>query len=127
MQALVVDDSKATRLILRHILKQIGFEVVEAADGRQGLEQLKQLSNPTIVLVDWNMPEMTRLDFIRAVRADATNRGLRLLMVSSEDVLEQIAAALEWGADGYLKKPFTKELIREKLELLSLPLPIAHG
>ena len=127
MQALVVDDSKATRLILRHILKQIGFEVVEAEDGRQGLEQLKQLSNPTIVLVDWNMPEMTGLDFIRAVRADATNRGLRLLMVSSEDVLEQIATALEWGADGYLKKPFTKELIREKLELLGLPLPIAHG
>ena len=116
MFALVVDDSKATRMILGQILRQIGFEVAEAGDGREGLEQLKRL-HPHAVLVDWNMPDMNGLEFVRAVRADPSYAGLRLLLVTSEEDQGQILIALEAGADAYVKKPFTKEVILEKLQL----------
>jgi two-component system chemotaxis response regulator CheY len=120
MQALVIDDSKTVRSILRKILGQIGFEVSEAGNGREGLQRLGELERPDLALVDWNMPEMDGLEFVRAVRADPRYAGLRLMMVTTENELTRVHTALEAGADEYVMKPFTDEVIREKLELLGI-------
>ena len=121
MRALVIDDSRATRSILGRMLRQVGFEVVEAGNGREGLERLQGMERPDVALVDWNMPEMGGLDFVRAVRAESALAGLRLVMVTTETELSQISAALEMGADEYIMKPFTAEMIVEKLDLLGVP------
>lgn len=120
MRALVIDDSKTMRSILGRILQQIGFEVAEAGDGRQGLDRLRQFGKPDLALVDWNMPEMNGCEFVRAVRADPAFSDLRLMMVTTENELSQVAAALDAGADEYVMKPFTREVIVEKLNLLGV-------
>ena len=119
MLALLVDDSKTTRMILGDMLRQLGFEVAEAANGREGIERLKRLK-AHLVLIDWNMPDLNGLEFVRAVRADQSYAGLHLLMVTSEEDQGQIATALKAGADEYIRKPFTKEVILEKLQRLGL-------
>lgn len=119
MLALVVDDSKATRLIVGHILREMGFEVVQAANGREGIDQLLWFK-PHVVLIDWNMPDMNGLEFVRAVRADRDYAAVRLLMVTSEEDQGLIANALEAGADAYIGKPFSKEVIVEKLQGLGI-------
>jgi two-component system, chemotaxis family, chemotaxis protein CheY len=120
MHALVIDDSRATRSVLRRILRPLGFDVTEAGDGREGLQRLGQLVRPDVVLVDWNMPVMDGLAFLRAVRADARYAGLPLLMVSTEGDAARIAQALEAGASEYVLKPFDGAVIRDKLRLLGL-------
>ncbi len=121
MNALVIDDSRATRCIMGRILRQIGFEVVEADNGRAGLDRLRGMARPEVALVDWNMPEMSGFDFVRAVRADSAFAATRLVMVTTETELLQVAAALEQGADEYIMKPFTAEMIVQKLDLLGVP------
>jgi two-component system, chemotaxis family, chemotaxis protein CheY len=118
MQALVVDDSATMRQILKEYLKKLGFGVTEAANGREALDVLKGMATADLVLVDWNMPEMDGVSFIRAVRADPSYATLPLLMVTTNTELSKVSAALEAGANEYIMKPFTREMIREKLELL---------
>ena len=124
VQTLVIDDSRLVRTILGQILRQCGFDVTEAGNGREGLERLRQMARPDLILVDWNMPEMNGLDFIRALRADSAYTGVPLLMITTENDPERIAVALEAGADEYVMKPFTREVIEEKLLLLGV-LPAA--
>jgi two-component system chemotaxis response regulator CheY len=123
MRVLVIDDARAMRSILRHILGQIGFQVEDAANGREGLERLQGSEKPDLILVDWNMPEMNGYDFVRAVRANRAYDDVRLMMVSTENEIESLAMALEAGANEYVMKPFNKEMILEKLEILGLPVP----
>src|ERR1700722_289671 len=118
MQALVVDDSATLRMILKEYLKKLGFEVTEAANGREALDVLNGMATADLVLVDWNMPEMDGVSFVRAVRADPRYATLPLLMVTTNTELSQVSTALEAGANEYIMKPFTREMIREKLELL---------
>jgi len=118
MQALVVDDSETIRLILKEHLKKMGFEVTEAANGRQALEALKGMATADLVLVDWNMPEMDGVSFVRAVRAQPAYASLPLLMVTTNAELSQVSVALEAGANEYIMKPFTKDILQNKLELL---------
>jgi two-component system chemotaxis response regulator CheY len=121
MRALVIDDSKAMRIILKGVLKQVGFgEVLEAENGRQGLDLLT--ANPTMdcVLVDWYMPEMDGRTFIRTVRADPGWDGLPVIMVTSESDAANMASALLAGASEYVIKPFTRDAIVEKLQILGL-------
>ena len=120
MKALVVDDSKAMRSILRRILKDLGFEVFEAANGQEGLERLAKAGAPDLALVDWNMPEMNGLEFVRAVRSDPAYNNLRLMMVTTETETERVAAALEAGANEYIMKPFPKDALIEKLAMLGI-------
>ena len=120
MRILVIDDSSAMRAILRKILAQAGFDVTEAANGREALESLHESGKPQFVLVDWNMPEMNGLDFIRAVRADSQNRDLPIMMITTETETAQVVRALAAGANEYVMKPFTKEAILEKLALLGV-------
>ncbi|HET6842197.1 MAG TPA: response regulator [Candidatus Angelobacter sp.] len=118
MRALVIDDSTATRGIIKQMLCELGFTTFEAADGRAGLERLHELGNMDLVLVDWNMPGMDGIEFLRALRAEALFATLPVLMVSTNNDAEKIATSLEAGASEYIMKPFTEEIIRSKLELL---------
>ncbi len=120
MWALIIDDSKATRLILKQLLGNLGFEVAEAENGSDGLRRLKDMPTPDVVTVDWNMPVMDGLAFLRAVRSDPTLRQLPLVMVTTNNDLGQLAAALDAGANEYIMKPFTEDAVREKLELIGI-------
>ena len=120
MRALVIDDSRAIRLLLKNMLRDIGFEVIEAANGREALQCLKEAGEVDVALVDWNMPEMNGYDFVCAVRADETYNDLCLMMVTTESEMSQMVKALEAGANEYVMKPFTKEVIIEKLQLLGI-------
>src|SRR6266851_7288817 len=116
VRALVIDDSRAMRAILGNMLRPLGYEVFEATNGREGMDRLRQLDHVDVALVDWNMPEMNGLEFVRAVRADRGRDALRLMMVTTETEMSQMVLALEAGANEYIMKPFTKEVILEKLE-----------
>ena len=120
LQALVIDDSRAMRLILGRMLRELGLEVTEATDGRDGLSRLEAGLAPSLILVDWNMPEMTGIDFVDAVRKPPYQSSAKVVMVTTETEVPQVRRALEAGADEYVMKPFTRESIFEKLQLLGL-------
>lgn len=124
MRALVVDDSRTMRALLTRLLVDLGFEVEHAADGQEALEAVTAASAagtlPDICLVDWNMPVMTGLEFVLAVRAHKEWRDMALMMVTTESEHSQIVRALAAGAHEYLIKPFPREAIEEKLEILGL-------
>jgi two-component system chemotaxis response regulator CheY len=122
MQALVIDDSRAMRLILSRMLRELGLEVAEAVDGIDALSKLELGLSPDLVLIDWNMPRMTGIEFVAAVRRPPYDLTARLVMVTTETEVDQVVRALEAGADEYVMKPFTKEAIYEKLQLLGLEL-----
>lgn len=119
MRALIVDDSRPIRRIESEMLTEMGFQTQEACHGKDALEQLMSSEAlPDIVLVDWNMPEMDGLEFIKTVRQDARYSGTMLLMVTTETETDQMLRALTAGADEYLMKPFTKEGLMDKLQLI---------
>lgn len=120
MRALVVDDSRAMRSILSRLLVGLGFEVAQAEHGAAALERLDEGFEADVALVDWNMPVMDGLSFIKACRARPELRGLTLMMVTTESEQGQIVRALAAGAHEYVIKPFTEETIAEKLSLLGL-------
>ena len=108
MRALVIDDSRALRLILGRMLRDLAFEVDEATNGREGLAHLEVGPPPDLVLVDWNMPEMSGIEFVSAVRQPPYSSTARVMMVTTETEVPQMVRALEAGADEYLMKPFTR-------------------
>jgi two-component system, chemotaxis family, chemotaxis protein CheY len=118
MHVLVVDDSKTIRSILKGYLTKWGFEVTEAVNGVDALARLKQMARTDLVLVDWNMPEMDGISFVRAVRADPGYDALPLMMVTTNSELNDVSKALDAGANEYIMKPFNGDMIKEKLELL---------
>ncbi len=120
MKVLVVDDSRAIRRIISDIMKQLDFEVQEAANGLEALERLEEFGAPDIVLVDWNMPEMNGLEFIKAVRANPKYQDLPLMMVTTETEMERMALAFLAGVNEYVMKPFDKQTIHDKLQLLGI-------
>ena len=120
MIALVIDDSRVARMKLRKTLRIEGFEVFEAGNGREGLTVLEQIEMPQIALVDWNMPEMNGLDFVKAVRSQEKYREMLLMMVTSETEPRQMVRALCAGANEYLMKPYTDEILTDKLKLLGV-------
>jgi len=120
MRAIVVDDSRATRMILKRALAREGFEVVEAGDGRQALDELEKTGPLELALVDWNMPVMTGYELIREVRSRASLNSMAIMMVTTETEASQVQRALEAGANEYVMKPFTEDMLREKLLLLGL-------
>jgi two-component system, chemotaxis family, chemotaxis protein CheY len=120
MQALVVDDSRAMRSILARLMTNLGFEVAQAGDGQDALDQLEAGLRPDVALVDWNMPVMDGLTFIKSVRARDEFRDMSLMMVTTESEHTNIVRALAAGAHEYVIKPFSDEVISEKLALLGL-------
>jgi two-component system chemotaxis response regulator CheY len=120
MRALVIDDSRTVRIIIGQILRELGLEVLEAKDGLEALDQMKRNPDIELMLVDWNMPQMNGFDLIRAVRSQRAYDGVRILMVTSEAQGEQVNRALLAGANEYLMKPFNKEVLVAKLNLLDV-------
>lgn len=120
MHALVLDDSRAMRMILRRVLDSAGFAVTEAGDAEQGLAVLAAGPLPDVALVDWNMPGMGGLAFVQEVRRTPAYRGVTLMMVTTESEHAQIVRALAAGAHEYLIKPFTADAVVDKLALLGL-------
>jgi two-component system chemotaxis response regulator CheY len=120
LKALIVDDSRAMRMILRRLLKSLGFDTVEAEDGQVALTAVREQGPFDIALVDWNMPVMNGLEFILAVRADHDLDPMRIMMVTTETEPTQLVLALEAGASEYLMKPFSSEAVVEKLEILGI-------
>jgi two-component system chemotaxis response regulator CheY len=119
MRALIVDDSNAMHMILKRVLKTCGFEdFVDAENGAQALDVLRSGPLPDIAFVDWNMPEMNGIELVRAVRAETRFDEMALVMVTSETAIEHVQAAIEAGADEYVMKPFTTDVVAGKLALV---------
>ena len=118
--ALVVDDSRAQRSMLKRLLSERGYEVTEAGDGVEGVDRLARLGAFDLCLVDWNMPNMDGLEFIKAVRENTEYERMQLVMVTSESEPAHIARALMNGADEYAIKPLTMDALQDKLALLGL-------
>lgn len=115
MKILVVDDFSTMRRIVRNLLKELGFtNVDEAEDGVVALQKLKG-GGFEFVVSDWNMPNMTGIELLRAIRADASLKALPVMMVTAEAKKENIIEAAQAGANGYVVKPFTAATLEEKL------------
>lgn len=120
-KALVVDDSKAIRMILGRTLRELGFEVREAANGREALDVIAAEKHAvTLVLADWNMPEINGLELLRRLRESRDQCAPVVVMVTSETDVDKMATALEAGANEYVMKPFTKDILIEKLQLAGI-------
>lgn len=111
---LVVDDSRVIRKVARRMLEEIGFTVDEAGDGQQALERCAQ-ALPQFILLDWNMPVMNGLDFLKALRQTPGGDGPVVVFCTTENDIEHIQAALEAGASEYIMKPFDREILEAKL------------
>ena len=120
MRALIVDDSKTMRSIIARIVTELGFEVLEAGNGRLALDQLEDAGAVELCLIDWNMPEMNGIEFIEAVRGRPAWNPIKLMMITTASDAAHIQRALEAGANEYLMKPFSKEMIVEKLAMVGL-------
>jgi len=120
MRALVIDDSRTVRMIIGQTLRELGIEVLEAGDGSEALDQIKENPDVDLMLVDWNMPKMNGIDFIRAVRSQPAFDSARILMVTSEAQSDHVTEAIQAGANEYLMKPFSKEVLVAKLNMLDV-------
>ena len=116
MDILIVDDFATMRRILRNVLKQIGLtSIKEADDGKSALKELKK-KKFDLVLCDWNMPEMSGIELLKAIRADDELKDIPFVMVTAESQRDNILEAVKAGANNYIVKPFTADTIGEKLK-----------
>lgn len=118
MKALVVDDSKTMRIIVRSVLKPAGFEVIEAEDGNDALAKIKEHTSFDLATLDYNMPGMNGLELLLNIRSNSTLNDMRVIMVTSEAETEKVNGALEKGANGYIIKPFKKEALADIVKQL---------
>ena len=120
-RAIVIDDSRAIRRILGETMRELGFEVCEASDGAEALQTLDRVGPPVqLMLVEWNMPRMNGLEFVNQVRRDDRFSASLVVMVTTETSVDQMSKALDAGANEYVMKPFTKEIIEDKLRILGI-------
>lgn len=120
-KALVVDDSRAIRTILSKTLAGCGFAVSQAPNGLEALAILqREVPGISLVLADWNMPEMNGLELVKKIRADSRFASVLVMMVTTETNLEQMVTALDAGANEYIMKPFTNRMIEDKLRLMGV-------
>ncbi len=116
---LVVDDSKVIRKVARRILETLDFTVDEAGDGREALARCRA-QVPDVVLLDWNMPVMTGMEFLRAIRRADLPQRPKIVFCTTESDFSQIRAAIDAGADEYVMKPFDRQTLRDKLDLVGV-------
>jgi two-component system, chemotaxis family, chemotaxis protein CheY len=116
---LVVDDSRVIRKVARRILEDIGFEIAEASDGAEALAWCRT-SMPEGILLDWHMPGVDGIDFLKSLRAEPGGRAPVVVVCSVENDRERITEALDAGADEYIMKPFDGDIIEAKFALAGL-------
>ena len=114
---LVVDDSKVIRKVARHILETLDYEVTEACDGQEALDACHE-SIPDVILLDWNMPVMSGIEFLRAIGASPLARRPKVVFCTTENDIGHIRAALEAGADEYVMKPLDRDTLESKLQIV---------
>jgi two-component system chemotaxis response regulator CheY len=116
---LIVDDSKVIRKVARHILETLNFAVSEAADGREALLHCRQ-TVPDVILLDWNMPVMSGMEFLRALGGEPIEKRPKVVFCTTENGVAHIRAAIEAGADEYVMKPFDRETLQSKLQIVGV-------
>lgn len=127
MNVMVIDDAVTARMMIISILREIGFKQIHAAeDGVRALQVLEGMDSPDLVFVDWNMPYMNGLELVRTLRSRATFDQTSIMMVTTETGMSNVIAALEAGADEYVMKPFTKDILLDKLKILGIDIPAWH-
>jgi two-component system, chemotaxis family, chemotaxis protein CheY len=114
---LIVDDSKVIRKVARHILETMQFDVAEAADGKEALDHC-HAAKPDVILLDWNMPIMSGMDFLRAYRSTVASPSAKVIFCTTENGIAHIQAAIDAGADEYVMKPFDRETLEAKLQIV---------
>ena len=114
---LIVDDSKVIRKVARHILETLQFNVTEAVDGGEALAMCAN-DNPDVILLDWNMPVMSGMEFLRVYRASMVEDGAKVIFCTTENGIAHIQAAIDAGADEYVMKPFDRETLENKLQIV---------
>ena len=116
MKVLVVDDFASMRRIVKNVLKQMGFtKIIEADDGSVALQVLKK-EEIGLVLCDWNMPRMTGIDLLKAVKSDEDLKDIPFLMVTAEGQKDNVVEAVQAGVSNYIMKPFTAEAMEERVK-----------
>jgi two-component system, chemotaxis family, chemotaxis protein CheY len=116
IKVLIVDDFATMRKVVRNLLKQVGYEdIVEAEDGVMALKALKS-QKIDVIVSDWNMPNMSGFELLKAVRADADLSKTPFLMVTAEALQDNVVAAVKAGVSNYIVKPFTAEVLNEKIK-----------
>jgi len=113
---LVVDDFSTMRRIVKNLLQELGYQDIQEADDGKTAWPMLQSGGFDFVITDWNMPLMPGLDLLKAIRADEKLKGLPVLMVTAEAKREQIVEAVQAGVSGYVVKPFTAEILKQKLD-----------
>ena len=117
---LVVDDSKVIRKVARHILEALDFSVAEAGDGQEALTHCTTEPAPDVILLDWNMPVMSGIEFLRALGETNLPRRPKVVFCTTENGSAHIRAAIEAGADEYVMKPFDRETLESKLQIVGM-------
>ncbi len=117
---LVVDDSKVIRKVARHILESLQFRVEEAGDGREALDRCHSAALPDVILLDWNMPVMSGMEFLRSLGQTDLAPRPKVVFCTTENDIAHIRAAIEAGADEYMMKPFDRETLESKLQLVGV-------
>lgn len=120
MKAIVVDDSSATRFILTKMLTELGYQVSQAEHGKDALEKISKEKEFRLALVDWNMPVMNGYELVQQVRENQDLNKMVIMMVTTETEMGQVVKAIEAGANEYIMKPFTKDMIVDKMRILGL-------
>ena len=113
---LVVDDFSTMRRIVKNLLQELGYQNIQEADDGKTAWPMLQAGSFDFVITDWNMPLMPGLDLLKAIRADEKLKSLPVLMVTAEAKREQIVEAVQAGVSGYVVKPFTAEILKQKLD-----------
>lgn len=116
---LIVDDSRVIRKVSRHILETLGFQVEEAENGQEGLDKCAE-SMPDVVLLDWNMPVMTGIEFITQLRQREGGDKPKVVFCTTENDVAHIREAINAGADEYVMKPFDRETLESKLQIVGM-------
>ena len=116
---LIVDDSKVIRKVARHILETLDFEVREAGDGREALDSCLA-TPPDVILLDWNMPVMSGMEFLRALRQNDYAAQPKVVFCTTENDIAHIRAAIAAGADEYVMKPFDRDTLHSKLQIVGV-------
>lgn len=119
MKLLVVDDSSTMRRIIKNTLQRLGYEdILEAEHGLQAWEIMDTIEGIKVLITDWNMPEMNGLDLVKKVRADQRFVDIPIIMVTTEGGKAEVITALKAGVNNYIVKPFTPQVLKEKLEVV---------
>lgn len=120
-KALILDDSRAIRGVMAKILAKLGFASVQAGNGTEALAVMEREGETiNVILADWNMPVMNGLEFVRSLRANAKFSAIPVIMVTTETNIDQMVTALSAGANEYIMKPFTADMVQEKLTMLQV-------